>query len=120
MNPLPLLKKGSLGLLLALAGASAMATTEPLETIQLNVFGLNCGPCGEAMRQNLQEAAGAKDLVANLECGKIYAEVPKGHKLNEGAITLILIAKGYTLKGSQSSPISTAKARELGDAVCKM
>lgn len=116
------LSKTMRGALLAaamLAAGGASAITEPLESVQINVFGLNCGPCGEAMRQNLQELAGAKDLVANLECGKIIADVPKGHSIVQGPIEMVLLSKGYTLKGIQKSTITASQARDMGDALCK-
>lgn len=86
---------------------------------EVSVFGLNCGPCGEALRAQMQSTAGALDLEAKLECGKIFVDMAEGMQLNEGGLNLILLSKGYTLKGVKDSQISVAQAREMGDVLCK-
>lgn len=104
----------------AIAAASVISTAAAAATKEISVFGLNCGPCGEQLRTQMQETAGATDLVAQLECGRIFVELPDGATLNHAGLSLLLLSKGYTLKGVKDSQVSVAQAREMGEAVCKM
>lgn len=103
----------------AMANTPADSTSVETSTKLVRVFGLNCGPCGEEMRKRMQEMAGATDLHANLECGKVWVDMPRTRELNEGALTGILLTKGYTLKGVGDSTLTAKQAREQGEAACK-
>lgn len=104
---------------LASLGAHATKTTPPGsvaqtpsgQTMELQVEGLNCTLCSEAMRAGLLKAAGGRDIEPRLECGRIFVEVPAGAVLNEGAINFTLQANGFNLKGVAKTPRSLEQVR---------
>lgn len=82
---------------------SAAALAAPLDgtagsIVEVQVSGLNCALCSEAMRASLVKAVGATDIEPKLECGSIYLQIPKNATFNEGALGFTLQANGYNLK----------------------
>ncbi len=105
-----------LAALLAVATASyaGVSHTSASDTIELQVEGLNCALCSEAMKADLKRVAGATDIEPKLECGRIYLQVAPGATLNEGAINMTLLANGFNLKSLQPSAqaLSLVRARK--------
>ncbi len=98
----------------ASAAPNTPAPTKPSSTlslVELEVDGLNCALCSEAMKSALKSAAGAKDIEPRLECGRIYLEVAQGVPLNEAAVNFTLLANGFNLKGTQPSAKTMAQVR---------
>ena len=111
-------------LVLVLAAGSALASTTPVtanattETLEMSVEGLNCALCSEALRSKMKAAAGAKDIEPRLECGRVYLEVPRGKQLNEAAMTFLLSANGFNLKGIKPADKSIPQVRKLASDAC--
>lgn len=111
-------------LTLALAASIAVAGTTPVtakgatETLEMSVEGLNCALCSEALRSKMKTAASARDIEPRLECGRVYLEVPRGHQLNEAAMTFLLSANGFNLKGIKPADKSIPQVRKLAPNAC--
>lgn len=114
--------RAGVALLLSLTACYAMAASNApanvpakssanLSLVELEVDGLNCALCSEAMKSALKSAAGAKDIEPRLECGRIYLEVAQGVPLNEAAVNFTLLANGFNLKGTQPSAKTMAQVR---------
>jgi hypothetical protein len=96
-------------MLVALASsAAAMA-----DTLEVSLQGLNCALCGESMKKELKQLAGASEVVPHLDCGVLFLEVPPGTRVNEGKLGLALLADGFTLKDVKSTNMSLAQARDM-------
>ena len=99
------------GLGLAHAGPSSSAE----KTLEMQVSGLNCALCSEAMKSSLKKAANANDLEPRLECGRIYLQLPPEAVFNEGAVSFTLLANGFTFKNVQPSTKSLSEVRATKD-----
>lgn len=98
-------------LLCALATSVWAGPSSTRGLVELEVDGLNCALCSEAMKSALKKAAGAKDIEPRLECGRIYLEMDKSASVNESAVNFTLLANGFNLKGTQTSTKSMAEVR---------
>lgn len=101
---------------LALAGAGlgfahAGPTSMPAQTLEMQVTGLNCALCSEAMKDSLKKAANANDLEPRLECGRIYLQLPPEAQFNEGAVSFTLLANGFTFKSVQPTHKTLSEIR---------
>lgn len=99
---------------LATAAHAGVSHTSGSNTLELQVEGLNCALCSEAMKADLKKAAGATDIEPKLECGRIYLQVAPGATVNESAINMTLLANGFNLKSLQPSAqaLSLIRARK--------
>lgn len=104
-------------LLSAAFSAGAMAAATP-QTLEVDVEGLNCALCTEAMKQEMKHKAGALDIEPRLECGRIYLSMPPGQKLNEGALSFMLLSNGFNLKGVKPAGKSLAQVRQTAKETC--
>lgn len=87
-------------------------------TLEVEVEGLNCALCTEAMKQEIKHKSGALDIEPRLECGRIYLSMPAGQKLNEGALSFMLMSNGFNLKGVKPAGKSLAQVRQTAKETC--
>lgn len=96
------------------AASSAPAST----TLELDVFGLNCSLCSEAMKSKLMQLSGARDIEPRLECGKIYLDMPAGAHLNDRSLSATLKENGFTYEGAKPTKKSLADVRKTSPEKC--
>lgn len=106
-----------LALISAVFSASALAAV-PTQTVEVAVEGLNCALCSEAMKLEMKRKAGALDIEPRLECGRIYLSLPAGQKLNEGALSFMLLSNGFNLKGVKPSDKNLSLIRQTPKETC--
>lgn len=103
----------------ACAGPAPVAASTPTSTtMELDVFGLNCSLCSEAMKTKLMQLSGARDIEPRLECGKIYLDMPTGAQLNDRSLTATLKENGFTYEGAKPAKKSLAEVRKTSPEKC--
>lgn len=94
--------------------ASAPAAT----TLELDVFGLNCSLCSDAMKAKLMKLSGARDIEPRLECGKIYLDMPAGVRFDDSKLPATLKENGFSYDGVKSTTKTLAEVRKTSPDAC--